>query len=140
MGVTYPQALRDRLLAAYDRGLPTKQIADLFQVSPAWARRVKQRRRDHGETSPRPKGGATVMKVDTAQLRALVRAQPDATLKELGQQLSVPCGESTLCMALKRMKLSLKKRPFMPKNRTGRTSRTGGWSGRCASHAPKRKT
>jgi len=140
MGIPYPQVLRDRVLAAYDRGLPTKQIAELFQLSPAGARRVKQRRRENGETNPRPEGGATVIKVDTTQLRSLVRAQPDATLKELSQRLGVTCGESTLCMALKRMKLSLKKRQPMPKNRSGLTSPLGALSGKYASDAAKRKT
>ncbi len=50
MGVSYAQDLRDRVLAGYDRGMKTKGIADVFQVSPAWARRVKQRRRESGET------------------------------------------------------------------------------------------
>ena len=57
MGAAYGQDLRDRVLAAYDRGMQTKPIADLFQVSPAWARRVKQRRRETGETTARPMGG-----------------------------------------------------------------------------------
>ena len=66
MGAPYAQVLRDRVLAAYDRGMKTKQIADVFQVSPAWARRVKQRRRETGETTPRPMGGATVIKINLA--------------------------------------------------------------------------
>ncbi len=37
MGAPYAQDLRDRILAAYDRGMKTKQIADLFQVSPSYA-------------------------------------------------------------------------------------------------------
>jgi len=39
MGVAYGRDLRDRVLAAYDRGMKTKQIADLFEVSSSWARR-----------------------------------------------------------------------------------------------------
>lgn len=109
MGATYAQDLRDRVLSAYDRGMKTRQIADTFQVSPAWARRVKQRRRETGQTTPRPKGGATVVKIDERRLRDLVRAQPDATLRELGERLGVTCGESTICMALKRLKFSFKK-------------------------------
>ena len=35
MAKPYPQELRDRVLAAYDRGMKTKAIATLFQVSPA---------------------------------------------------------------------------------------------------------
>lgn len=56
MASPYSQDLRDRVLAAYDRGEKTKRIAKAFSVSPAWARRLKQRRRETGETSPRPMG------------------------------------------------------------------------------------
>ncbi len=110
MGVSYAQDLRDRVLAAYDRGMKTIRIADVFQVSPAWARRVKQRRRETGETAPRPRGGATVIKIDLARLAELVRHRPDATIKELHARLNVDCVESAVFMALKRLGLSFKKR------------------------------
>ncbi len=109
MGVAYGQDLRDRVLAAYDRGMKTKQVADLFQVSPSWARRVKQRRRESGETAPRPRGGATVIKIDLARLAELVRQCPDATIKVLHALLGVDCVESAVGMALKRLGLSFKK-------------------------------
>ncbi len=110
MGAPYAQDLRDRVLAAYDRGMRTKQIADLFQVSPSWARRVKQRRRETGETTARPMGGATVIKIDLTRLAELVRQRPDATIRELHALLGVDCVESAVCMALKRLGLTLKKR------------------------------
>ena len=122
MGAPYAQDLRDRVLAAYDRGMKTKQIADVFQVSPAWARRVKQRRRETGRTTPRPMGGVTVVKIDRQRLAELVREQPDATLAELADRLGVDCGISAICTALKRMKLSFKKRPSTPRSKTARTS------------------
>jgi transposase len=120
MGAPYAQDLRDRVLAAYDRGMKTKQIADVFQVSPAWTRRVKQRRRETGETTPRPMGGATVIKIDLAQLAELVRQRPDATLKELRVMLGVDCVESAVCMALKRLGLSFKKRRSARQSKTAR--------------------
>ena len=122
MGMPYSQDLRDRVLAAQDRGMRTKQIADLFVVSRAWVRRVKQRRRDYGETTPRKMGGPGVPKIDRDRLAALVREQPDATLKELRDRLGVECGEPAISMALKAMGLSLKKRQFMQRNRTALTS------------------
>ncbi len=61
MGVAYAQDLRDRVLAAYDRGMKTKQIAELFEVSSSWARRVKQRRRETGETAQRNRWWRTVL-------------------------------------------------------------------------------
>lgn len=122
MGVAHSQDLRDRVLAAYDRGMQTKQIAEVFSVSPAWARRVKQRRREAGETMPRPRGGVTVVKIDMDRLRELVHAQPDATTQELHARLGIDCSESAVGMALRRLDLSFKKRRSTPPSGTARTS------------------
>jgi transposase len=129
MGAAYSQDLRDRVLAAYDRGMQTKQIADVFQVCPAWARRVKQRRRELGETTARPQGGARRIKIDPGRLAALVKDHPDATLKELRDKLGIACAESAICMALQRLKLSFKKRRSARPSRTDPTSRPGGRNG-----------
>jgi transposase len=118
MATPYSQDLRDRVLAAYDRGMPTQQIAELFAVSKAWARRIKQRRRETGETAPRPMGGATVLKIDPVRLAELVHQQPDATARELRERLGVQCAESGIYMALKRLGLSFKKRRSAPRSRT----------------------
>jgi len=130
MGAAYAQDLRDRILAAYDRGMSTKPIAMMFLVSPAWARRVKQRRRESGRIAPKPMGGVRVVKVDMARLRELVAQQPDATVRELHQRLHCPCSESAVDMALRRLELSFKKRRSMPVNRIVPTSRTNASSGR----------
>jgi len=122
MGAAYSQDLRDRVLAAYDRGMATKPVAQMFQVSVSWARRVKQRRRG-GELSSRPMGGVRVVKIDMEKLRDLVTQQPDATTRELHEKLKAPCRESAVGMALGRLGFSFKKRRSMPPSRTGRTSR-----------------
>lgn len=120
MGKPYPQELRDRVLGAYDRGMKTGQIAQTFQVSPAWARRVKQRRRESGETRPRPMGGVTVVKIDMQRLAELVQQQPDATITELHQRLGAACCVSAVGMALRRLGLTFKKRRCGRANRIGR--------------------
>ncbi|MCC6229969.1 MAG: transposase [Phycisphaerales bacterium] len=125
MGAPYSQDLRDRVLAACDRGLPTKRVSEVFGVSPAWVRRLKQRRRETGETGPRPMGGATIIKIDMTRLAALVQEQPDATLKELRERLGIECAESAICMALQRLGLSFKKRHSTRRSRTARTWRRG---------------
>ncbi len=122
MGAAYSQDLRVRVLAAYDRGISTKQIVQTFAVSPAWARRVKQRRREAGETPPRAMGGVTVVKIDMGRLRELVRVQPDATIAELHERLGIDCSVSAVGMALRRLGLSFKKRRSTPPSRTARTS------------------
>jgi transposase len=129
MGAAYSQDLRDRVIAARDGGMKTKRVAALFRVSASWVRRVMQRRREHGETGPRPRGGATVVKVDLEQLRRLVEQQPDATAKELHARLAVACSVSAVDMALRRAGLSFKKRRCTRPSRIGPTSRRNAVSG-----------
>ena len=129
MGAAYAQDLRDRVLAAYDRGMPTLEIAELFQVSKAWARRVKQRRREYGETRPRAGGGARVVKIDAERLRQLVAEQPDATVRELHQRLGCDCCESAVGLALDRLGLSFKKRRSLPASRIAPMSPSVGHGG-----------
>jgi len=122
MGAPYSQDLRNRVLAAYDRGMKTKQIAKLFEVCGSWARRVKQRRRQSGQITAKPMGGVRVIKIDMAKLRQLVAQQPDATIQELHQRLGSPCSSSAVGMALERLDLTFKKRRFMRPSRIARTS------------------
>jgi len=129
MAKTYPQELRDRVLAAYDRGMKTKQIADTFLVSPAWARGVKQRRRETGRTTAKPRGGATVIKIDPDRLRELVAEHPDATAAEYRALLAVACGVSAVDHALRRHGLTFKKRRSSPRSRTGPTSSNAATTG-----------
>lgn len=132
MAVAYSQDLRDRVLAAYDRGMQTKQIAETFDVSRAWARAVKQRRRETGETSARPGGGLRIVKIDLARLAELVEEQPDATTAELHDRLGIQCSQSAVGMALRRLNLSFKKRRSMLPSRTVLTSQNDERSGRAA--------
>ena len=129
MAAAYSQDLRDRVIAARDEGMATKRVAELFRVSASWVRRVMQRRREHGERSPRPRGGATVVKIDLDQLRRLVEQQPDATAKELHGRLGIACSVSAVDMALRRMGLSFKKRRCMPPSRIDPMSRPGARNG-----------
>jgi transposase len=129
MAAAYSDDLRDRILSAYDRGMKTAQIAEVFEVSPAWARRVKQTRRETGRIRPLRPGGKRPPKIDRARLAQLVQAQPDATLKELRERLGVRCALSSLCTALKKMKLSFKKSRSTPRSRTAPTWRSAALSG-----------
>lgn len=134
----YEQDLRDRVLAAYDRGKQTKEIAETFGVSPAWTRRVKQVRREEHRTTRLPMGGVRVVKVDLEQLRQLVQQQPDATIAELHERLGKQrCSGSAVGMALKRLGLSFKKKRCMPPSRIGLTSPGNAASGRISS--PRRR-
>jgi transposase len=127
----YSIDLRGKVLAAYDRGMKTKEIAKAFAVSASWARRVKQRRRQHGELAPRPRIGKHHIKIDRARLAELVREQPDATLAELRDKLAIACSLSAIWAAINQLGLSFKKRRSTPRNRTAPTWPSRGPNGSC---------
>jgi transposase len=111
--MAYGQALKDRVLELYEEGKKTKEIAQRLKVSPAWCRRVRQRRHE----PPRKIGGGH-FKLDGAGRTALarwVKEQPDATLEELQRrcraELGIRISIGALWNTLRRMKLSLKKSP-----------------------------
>ena len=122
MGAAYSQDLRDRVLGAIDRGMSKRDIADVFAVSPAWVLRVKQRRREFGETTPRPSGGRRRVKIGRDRLAELARAHPDATLKEFRSMLGVDCAESAICTALKKLGFTYKKGRSTRRSRVARMS------------------
>ena len=109
-------------MAACDAGRPTQQVATLFNVSPAWVRRLKQHRRERGDIVPRNGGGSRGRKIDRTRLAELVQEQPDATLVQLRDRLGVNVTPWAICKALKELKLTFKKSPSTPPSRTGRTS------------------
>jgi transposase len=125
--MAYGQALRQRVLALYDEGSKTKQIAERLKVSPAWCRRVKQRRHE----PPRVNRGRRP-KLDAAARTTLagwIDQQPDATLEQLRQRIQVELGiaisSGALWNTLKAMKFTFKKRLIRLKRtyfRAGRRS------------------
>ena len=109
----YSMDLRVRVLADADAGLATKQLAEKYSVSPAWVRRLKQRRRETGQIEPRQ--GKTGPKPKLAnhhqRLLQLVQDHPDATLESLRKHLGVSVSLSTIWLALKSAGITLKKSP-----------------------------
>jgi transposase len=120
-----PSKLRELVLEAYDAGLKTKAIVERYKVSPAWARRAKQRLRERGQRTaavqakhgPDPKLDAD----DRQRLAALVERTPDATLAELKEELGLSVSISTIDRALRALRLTLKKSRSAPPSRTART-------------------
>lgn len=111
----YSIDLRKRVLGACDGGKKTKEVAMLFSVSPAWVRRLKQRRREDGSITPRPIPGGKP-KLDEsarAKLGEFVRQTPDATLEELRQriarELHLRISIGALWATLRRMEFTFKK-------------------------------
>ena len=108
----YSDDLRQRVLADCDAGLPTAEVAAKHRVSAGWVRRLKQRRRETGETAPRKQrhGSPPKWAEHAEAIRASVREAPDATLEEHRQRLGLDVGVSTLWRAIKALGPALKKK------------------------------
>lgn len=124
----YSVDLRERVLAAYACDERTAEVAETFSVSPAWARRVRQRWRELGVVGPLPQRRGRVPKLDgadRARLSGLWADTPDATLAELREALHRASGKlvsvSTVDRAVRALGLTLKKSRTGPASRTART-------------------
>ena len=128
--VPYSKELRREVLAACDRGEGTRAVALRFQCSESWVRRVKQERRELGKTAPLLTRRRTP-KWEPLRERMLtiVAARPDLTLQELKDELETDLSRSTLCLALQKLRLTLKKKSYEPPSNSGPTFKSGARSG-----------
>jgi transposase len=134
----YSQDLRLRVVQAYEGHEGSmRQLAARFRLSLSCVRDLLTRYRTTGDVAPKPHGGGYPAKLNTKGLKALktlVHATPDATLQELGAQLSttqqVTVSPATISRAL--AKLGLPRKKNLPRRRaraargptaTGRVSR-----------------
>jgi transposase len=108
----YSMDLRTRVLADCDAGLRTGAVAQKYTVSPAWVRRLKQRRRETGETRPRQgrPGPKPKLAAQEAALRDLAAAEPDLGAQEYRDRLGAACSAVTVWRALRRLGLTFKKK------------------------------
>ena len=140
MGKAYSMDLRERVVAAYDEGIRPSVIVRQFRVSKAWVFRLLQRRRENGSIEPRrgQPGRKSKLKPHREELRKLVEANPDATLEELREKLSIKVGMGTLWRALRALNLTLKKKSYAPPNKSGLTYENVGHGGspRCSTSSP----
>jgi transposase len=82
MSETSGMPSRDRL------NWTVRQVAVKYDVSESWIRRLRQRRRESGETAPRPRTKAPPKWLPYAEsLKQFVAHKPDATLAEVQQEL-----------------------------------------------------
>ena len=111
----YSKELRLKVLAAIDRGMPRKEVAEVFGVSIPSIKRWLKRRRETGDVQPRPIPGPPARKREVldAALPEQVRLNPDLTLEEhceLFEEVhSVKASNASMSRAFKRLGLPLKK-------------------------------
>ena len=110
----YSRDLRTRIIDTVERGDGSlRQIARRFLVSLSFVTRLLQHYRTTGSLEPKPHGGGRRPALGPAQLKrlkALIKKTPDATLEELRQALGVDCSTMAIVRALKKLKITRKKK------------------------------
>ena len=111
MAAAYSMDLRERVIEDAEAGLSSKDLAARYHVSRAWVDALKQRRRETGAIAPRKqtKFRRRVLAGQIDQLRALVTAQPDATLAELREALRTSAALATIWRELNALDFTIKK-------------------------------
>ena len=117
MPAPYSVDLRQRVINAYEgKEGSQRQIAQRFQVSQSFVKKLIYRYRETRTIEPKPHGGgasAIIKKSELKQIEDMVNEQPDALLRELCERWEVRKGIkvsiSTMHRRLEKLKLTTKK-------------------------------
>jgi transposase len=124
MAKPYSLDLRERILKDYDSGVPIEDLVLHYEVSRSWIYSLLQQRRETGSIAPRPflPGRKQKLAPYEKEVREVIAKHPDATLVEYCEHLSkhVTVSTTTLGDFLHRLKITRKKRLFVPSNNIGK--------------------
>jgi transposase len=127
----YSKDLRLKVLEAVDRGMPRKEVAEVFGVSLPTIKRWLKRRSETGEVVPKPNPGPPAGKgaVLEEALPSQLRANPDFTLEEhrelFEESYSISVSTASISRAFERLGLPLKKRHSSLRSATSRSEDAG---------------
>jgi transposase len=129
--------LRGRVFEARRAGESTAEVAERFDVCPAFVRRLLQRFRETGSLAPKSgrRGPKLSLAAHAERIRELNARRPDLTAEEIRRQLGLTCSALTVWRMLRRLGLTFKKSRSGPPNRIARTSKRHGTTGRGSSPA-----
>jgi transposase len=126
--------LRERIVGAYDEQEGTREeIARRFRVSLGMVKKLLQQRRQTNELGHRHRYSgrkAKILPEYRDKLTTLVAAQPDLTLEQIRQKLTMSCSVPAVHYALVALGLTYKKRRSTLPNKAGPMSPKRGASGR----------
>ncbi len=122
MPAPYSIDLRQRVINAYEaKEGSQRQIAQRFQVSHSFVKKLIYRYRQTGTVEPKSHGGgaiAVIKKSELKQIEQLVNEQPDVLLRELCERWEAKKGIkvsiSTMHRRLEKLKLTTKKNSICP--------------------------
>lgn len=98
----YSMDLRTRVFTARESGMGTAEIAETFDVSVSWIKKLLKRYRETGELGPIAQKHGPVRKLigHEEELKSIIEAKPDRTLEEIAAKLSIKVCIQTVNVAV----------------------------------------
>ena len=123
---------RELLIGAKSRGETEKDIAKWLKISERSVTAIWRKYRETGSFEPMPYPGRLPLLTAEKweETKIFVAQNPDATLDEIIEKLSLPIQKSRLSVLLIEAGLSFKKRHFTPKNNSEKMCRKSEKSGK----------
>jgi len=113
----YSIDFREKILKAYEQGNTSiRKVASRFDVSKSFVQKLLEIKKTQGNVAPKQQGGGMKSELDgyEIQLATMVEKYPNATLSQYceywGKTHNLWISKSTMCRALQKQQLTLKKR------------------------------
>lgn len=112
--MSYPEKYRKRTIEYRKEGHTLKETKEIFKISistiRAWEKQLKEEGNLKAKIPERP-----FKKIDPEKLKAYVEEHPDSYQNEIAKEFN--CTPEAIRKALKRLKITRKKRPIDIKNK-----------------------
>jgi transposase len=114
---SYSEDLRQRVVAARVSGMPTSEVARLFQVSPDSVNRWTKQHRTQGAVAPKQRGGYRPAKIsDMAKFEAFAHTHAHSTLTRMKEAWEGDVSTMCISRTLKRLGWTRKKNRHVTAN------------------------
>jgi len=113
--MAYDERYRKRAVEFRMEGNTLEKTAKVFKIGESTLKEWVRRYKESGEIKNKPLN-RTHKKIDPKRLESFVEEQPDAYLSEIAEVFN--CTEAAIRKALKRLKITRKKRQNAIKNKT----------------------
>jgi transposase len=116
---------RELIIEAKERGETEKTIAKWLKISERSVTAIWRLYRETGSYMPTPYPGRKpiLTAIKWEEVITLVKNEPDKTLEEIIEELSLPIRKSRLSLLLIEAGYSFKKRQFIPQSKTAKMSK-----------------
>ncbi len=118
--MSYPEQYRKRTIEYRQEGHTLEETGETFKVAVTTIRRWEKQLKEKGDLKPK-EVKRPFRKIDPDKLRAYIEEHPDAYQYEIAKEFG--CVQSAVNQALKRLKITRKKRQHGTGNRTRKKQR-----------------